>query len=208
MNDLPLTVLIATVWAYWCVVGVLIVSIHRKTGTLAGAVPEQRLEQRMWIVWIPLVIAWAVLPYLAATRSHPLLAVPELARLDPAFSALRWGAAACAVLCLVATIDCWRRMGKNWRMAVTPHERTELVTTGLYAYLRHPIYALSILLMLCSAAIVATVPMLAVAAIHVALMVLKALNEERFLLATHGDAYRRYSRRTGRFFPRLRAPAP
>jgi len=96
-------------------------------------------------------------------------------------------------------------MGKSWRMAVTPRERTELVTTGLYAYLRHPIYALSILLMLCSAVVVATVPMLVVAAIHIALMVLKARNEERFLLTVHGDAYRSYCRRTGRFFPWPRA---
>jgi protein-S-isoprenylcysteine O-methyltransferase Ste14 len=207
MRDLPLTLLTATVWAYWLAVGVLIVRVHRKTRTLAGAIPEQPLEQRLWIVWVPLVVAWVVLPYLAATQSHALFAVPELARRDPAFAALRWGAAVCGVACLAATIDCWLRMGRNWRMAVTARERTELVTTGLYAHLRHPIYALSILLMLCSAVIVATVPMAAVAVVHLALMILKARNEERFLLAVHGDTYRSYCRRTGRFFPRLRRPA-
>jgi len=36
-------------------------------------------------------------------------------------------------------------------MAVTPGERTELVTTGLYRSIRHPIYALSILLVAASA---------------------------------------------------------
>jgi protein-S-isoprenylcysteine O-methyltransferase Ste14 len=88
-------------------------------------------------------------------------------------------------------------------MAVTSHERTELVTTGMYAYLRHPIYAFSIALMACTAVIVATPPMLVVAAIHVVLMVLKARNEERYLLGVHGDVYRNYCRRTGRFLPRL-----
>jgi protein-S-isoprenylcysteine O-methyltransferase Ste14 len=53
--------------------------------------------------------------------------------------------------------------------------------------------------------VVATVPMLVVAAIHVVLMVLKARNEEQFLLSVHGDAYRSYCRRTGRFFPRLQS---
>jgi protein-S-isoprenylcysteine O-methyltransferase Ste14 len=208
MKDLPLTLLTATIWAYWLCVGALIVRAHRRTRTLAGAIPEQRLEQGIWVLWVPLVVAWAALPYLAATSSHPWLAVPELARRDPVFAGLRWAAAGCAVACLAATIACWRRMGRNWRIAVTPRERTELVTTGLYGYVRHPIYALSILLMACSAVVVATVPMLVVAVVHFALMMVKARNEERFLLATHGEAYRSYSRRTGRFLPRLHWSEP
>jgi protein-S-isoprenylcysteine O-methyltransferase Ste14 len=204
MTDLPLTLLTATIWVYWLCVGALILRAHRRTKTLAGAIPEQRIEQRMWVIWVPLIVAWAALPYLAGTSHRPLLAVPEFARRDPVFAGLRWVAAVCAVACLAATIACWRRMGRNWRIAVTPRERTELVTTGPYTYVRHPIYALSILLMLCSAVIVATVPMLVAAVIHAALMVVKARNEERHLLATHGEAYRSYCRRTGRFLPALR----
>jgi protein-S-isoprenylcysteine O-methyltransferase Ste14 len=45
--------------------------------------------------------------------------------------------------------------------------------------------------------------MLLTAAIHLMLMTLKARNEERHLLGTHGDDYARYVERTGRFFPRL-----
>jgi protein-S-isoprenylcysteine O-methyltransferase Ste14 len=36
---------------------------------------------------------------------------------------------------------------------------------------------------------------------------LKARNEERHLLATHGETYALYLRRTGRFFPRFGARA-
>jgi protein-S-isoprenylcysteine O-methyltransferase Ste14 len=90
-------------------------------------------------------------------------------------------------------------------MAVTPDQKTELVTTGLYGYIRHPIYALSILLMLCSAAVVPTIPMAGVAVVHILLMFTKARNEERFLLGAQGDAYARYCRRTGRFVPRFGA---
>jgi protein-S-isoprenylcysteine O-methyltransferase Ste14 len=42
--------------------------------------------------------------------------------------------------------------------------------------------------------------------IHVALVNAKAQNEERHLLATHGEAYARYVARTGRFLPRFGAP--
>jgi protein-S-isoprenylcysteine O-methyltransferase Ste14 len=88
---------------------------------------------------------------------------------------------------------------------VTPDQQTELVTTGLYGHVRHPIYALSILLMLCTVVVAPTVPVVLMAVIHIALMVVKARNEEQFLSERHGASYRRYLDRTGRFVPRLRA---
>jgi protein-S-isoprenylcysteine O-methyltransferase Ste14 len=44
--------------------------------------------------------------------------------------------------------------------------------------------------------------MLGVAALHVILMNVKARSEEAHLARMHGDAYRRYTERTGRFVPR------
>jgi protein-S-isoprenylcysteine O-methyltransferase Ste14 len=70
---------------------------------------------------------------------------------------------------------------------------------------RHPIYALSILLMLCTVVVAPTMPVAVIALIHIVLMITKAHNEEKFLLALHGAPYRHYLDRTGRFFPRLRA---
>jgi protein-S-isoprenylcysteine O-methyltransferase Ste14 len=195
-------VLTATIWAYWVCVGVMIVRVRRKTRKQAGVVPRQGLERFMWAVWVPLVMAWLAFPYLAATRSAAPWAVPDFAR-EPSWAALRWAAAAVAVVCLALSIECWVRMGSRWRMAVVPGERTELVTSGLYARIRHPIYALSIVLMVCSAVVVVTLPMLAIAIVHVCLMLIKAWNEETFLLGTHGEAYARYCARTGRFLPRL-----
>ena len=54
-----------------------------------------------------------------------------------------------------------------------------------------------------TALIVPTLPMIAIAAVHLALMNFKARNEEEHLTAVHGDRYRRYVARTGRFFPRF-----
>jgi protein-S-isoprenylcysteine O-methyltransferase Ste14 len=90
-------------------------------------------------------------------------------------------------------------------MAVVPGEKTELVQTGPYALVRHPIYALSMALMLCSALVIPTLPMIAVAMVHVLFMALKARSEEQSLLDAHGESYADYCRRTGRFFPRLTA---
>jgi protein-S-isoprenylcysteine O-methyltransferase Ste14 len=47
--------------------------------------------------------------------------------------------------------------------------------------------------------------MVVVAAVHVLLMLVKARNEERFLLGAKGEAYASYCRRTGRFVPRFGA---
>jgi protein-S-isoprenylcysteine O-methyltransferase Ste14 len=202
MRDLPGVLLTATVWAYWLGVGMMIVRARRKTHRLAGLVPEQRLERFMWIVWVPLVAAWITLPYLALVRTHPLLAMPAFVHQSAGYVALRWIAAVCAVICLLLTSLCWSRMGTHWRMAVSLKGEEELITDGPFRHVRHPIYALSMLLMICSAVVVPTAPMLAVAIVHLVLNYLKARNEEKHLLTVHGDAYRRYLARTGRFFPR------
>jgi len=203
MQDGPVLILTATIWAYWIGVAIMIVRVHKRTRRLPGVVPEQRLERLMWLVWIPLIILWLILPSLATTQRHGLFALPELVRTHFGLVMLRWGASLVGVVCLLGTIGCWVRMGKNWRMGVVSDQGTELVTDGLYARIRHPIYAFSVLLMLCSVVIVPTILMMAIAIIHVVLVILKARHEERFLHSTHGERYAEYCRRTGRFFPRL-----
>lgn len=201
MLDVPLVVLIATVWAYWIGVGAMVIRVRRKNRKLVGLVPEQRVERYMWLVWVPLVAAWMFLPYASATRPAGVLGLPPFA-LSDAYGIVRWAAAAVAVLCLLATVDCWRRMGDDWRMDIG-ERKTNLVTEGLFERIRHPIYAFSMLLMVCSALIVPTLPMIAIALLHLTLMNLKARNEERHLTVVHGDSYSQYIARTGRFFPRF-----
>jgi len=161
MQDVPLTVLTATLLIYWIGVGVMIVRVRRALRRRPDADTQRRFERfnLMWVVWVTLVAAWIGIPW--ATLAH----------LDIG----------------VAT-------------------RAPLITDGFFAYIRHPIYAFSMLLMLCSVAIVPTTPMLAVAAIHIVMMNAKARSEERHLLAVHGDAYARYLRTSGRFLPRHRSP--
>ncbi len=202
MADLPLGILTATVWTYWFCVGFMIVRIRRKSRKLVGIVPEQALERRMWLVWVPLVVLWATLPWLAQRHATGVFALPEFAGGSALYGGVRLGAALVAVVCLLQTIRCWIRMGSDWRMEAS-RDNTKLITDGLFSHVRHPIYAFSVLLMLCSALVLPSLPMLAVAAVHVLLMNLKARNEERHLLQTHGEDYARYLARTGRFFPRL-----
>ena len=105
MTDLPLGVLTATVWTYWFCVGYMIVRIRRKQRKLVG-VPEQALERTMWLVWVPLVVLWATLPWQALRHATGLLALPEFARGGGLAMAVRLVAALGAVTCLAFTIRC------------------------------------------------------------------------------------------------------
>jgi protein-S-isoprenylcysteine O-methyltransferase Ste14 len=206
MQDLPLAVLAATISAYWIGVGAMIVRVSRRQRKAVGIVPEQRLERLLWLAWVPMVAVWIGVPWATLARSGRVPALPGFAVGEPAYAALRWIAAIVGVLALAATIRCWRRMGKDWRMDVGLERKTDLITDGMFARIRHPIYAFSILLVLCSAVIVPTAPMLAVAAVNIVLLNIKARNEERHLLDVHGDGYAQYLRRTGRFLPHRPAP--
>jgi len=203
MRNIPAVLVTATVWAYWLGVGMMIIRARRKTRRLAGLVPEQRLERFMWVVWVPLVAAWITFPYLALVRTHAPFAMPAFAQENSLYVWLRWLAAICALICLLLTSLVWSRMGTRWRMAVSVEGEQEPITDGPFRFVRHPIYALSMLLMFCSAAVVPNTPMLVIALVHLVLLQIKARNEEAHLLATHGEVYRAYLARTGRFFPKL-----
>ena len=207
MQDLPLAVLTATLLCYWFGVGVMIVRVRRSLRRTSRADAQQRFERfnLMWIVWVALVAAWIGIPWATLAHSGRVPPLPAFAS-EAAYGVLRSLAAIVAVASLAATIRCWIRMGRNWRMDVGVATKAPLITDSFFAYIRHPIYAFSILLMLCSVAIVPTMPMLVLAAIHIAMMNAKARSEERHLLAVHGDSYARYLRTSGRFFPRRRPP--
>ncbi len=204
--DIPGILVAVTVAAYWFGVGAMIVRVRRQsrkhTARAADVLPRQPLERVLGLVWVPLVAAWVTLPWLALSRTGPPFGLPAFT-LVPAYAALRYAATVVAIACLVLTVKSWARMGPHWRMAVTDDEQA-LITDGMFARVRHPIYALSILLMVATMVVVPTGPMVAVGAAHIALMVIKAHNEERHLLVKHGTSYAAYVRRTGRFLPRSR----
>ena len=203
MNDLPAVITATTICAYWLGVGVMIVRVKRHSRDTPILSPKLPLERFMGLVFIPVVALWMLLPWLARNGNSPLLALSPLAADVPVYVACRWVAAIVAVLCFAATVRCWARMGRDWRMAVAVGEKTNLITDGPFSRIRHPIYAFQILLMICTVVVVPTLPMLVVAVTHFALMNVKARNEERYLLQTQPEDYSRYVQRTGRFFPRL-----
>lgn len=201
MQDFPSLLLAAVVWAYWGRVASMALRLRRTRG-LAGVVPEQGVERILGVFIVPIVAAWMALPLVAAFRDAGPFAIPGVARSGP-WLAVRALTALAAIVLLLATIRCWKHMGRQWKMAVSSRERQELITDGPFARVRHPIYGYQILLMLASLVVVPTAPQLALAIAHAIVMTVKARNEERHLRGTHGADYEGYMQRTGRFFPRL-----
>lgn len=205
MIDLPSAMLSATLSAYWSGVAILAVVYRCRYRQSAGMWPKKRIERLIWPIWVPVIVLWIILPWLAFFRGHGWLGLAESAHGYTGLNVSRLLAAFLGVGCLAATAACWLRLGRNWSMAVVPGQQTELVRAGLYGFVRHPIYALSIALMLCSVVVIPTLPIIILALLHLPFMTIKARSEERFLRDIYGEGYIDYCRCTGRFFPRLRS---
>lgn len=186
------------VGAYWARVLRMVVKSRRQTGRAANFLPPEPLGRALRILWYPTVLIWIVHPCVSAFE----LKSGALLRRLYQQPAIEWLAVAIAGAALAATLLCWKRMGKSWRMGIDPDEKTQLIVSGPYGYVRHPIYALSSLLMLATVAVIPTPLMIIVAAIHLSFLQWEARREERHLVRSHGADYARYLANVGRFVPR------
>ena len=202
-RDVPLVVLIVTVCSYWATVLLLALNQRLRHGRSAGMLPKRSYERRLWLLILPVITAWIVLPILAGNSRLPWLTQPARALAPSWVFSLRAVAAAAAVACYLLSVYCWLLMGRDWSMAIVPRQTSQLVTAGLYRWVRHPIYSLQMALMAASVVVVPTVFMALTACLHLVAMNRKARYEERYLGRTFGPSYQEYCRRVGRFWPRL-----
>lgn len=213
----PALIIGIVVSIYWFRVMIMVRQSRKKSGHGANFVPPEKLGRVLRVVWMPVILLWVVLPFFSFVVKKDKR-LPEEARevlgkmLLPLVSlpqVFGWIAALVAVVCLLATFACWKRMGKSWRMGIDPNDVTQLVFSGPYAYVRHPIYGLSSLLMIATMLALPSGLMITAGVIHLILLQWEARREERHLVRQHGDEYVSYARNTGRFFPRsLKAYCP
>ncbi|NNM88729.1 MAG: isoprenylcysteine carboxylmethyltransferase family protein [Phycisphaerae bacterium] len=191
---------------YWGTVAVKARRLARKIGKDPNVIPREKIGRWMRIIWAPTIAAWCVQPWLIAFGvGHRTFWLRRLLKpADPAVALAALIGMLLAVVALVLTIICWRRMGLSWRIGIDPAERTELIVQGPYRLVRHPIYALSILLMLGVVLAIPTPLMLVTAGIHIIMLQIEARREETHLLKIHGSQYGRYKEAVGRFIPRFR----
>ena len=107
-----------------------------------------------------------------------------------------------ALIGVFATVYAQLDMGDSWRIGVDPYETTTLVRTGVFGWVRNPIYTAMITfgfgIALVTPNLVAVAGfLLLVATIELQVRVV----EEPYLLTAHGDTYRDYLANVGRFVP-------
>lgn len=109
---------------------------------------------------------------------------------------------ALAMAGIAATVWAQHTMGESWRVGVDTRETTTLVSTGVFGWVRNPIFT-AMLTFAAGTALMAPNPLslsgfaLLVTSIELQVRVV----EEPYLLAAHGRTYRDYAARVGRFLP-------
>ena len=189
--------------AYWARVLRMARKARHRTGRAANFLPPEPVGRVLRVLWIPVVIVWIVHPIVTAVVMPPARAMAPLwasVWISGPMVAVTFG-------CFWASRICWRTMGKNWRMGIDPAERTSLVVVGPYAYVRHPIYALSQVMMLASVIAVPSPVMIAAGLLHILLLQWEARREERHMVQVHGQAYLDYCANVWRFIPASRRHA-
>jgi protein-S-isoprenylcysteine O-methyltransferase Ste14 len=96
----------------------------------------------------------------------------------------------------------WARLyiGRNWGMPMTRKDSPELVTTGPYHAVRHPIYT-GIIGGAVGTALATTLFGLIAAAVLAGYFIYSAVNEERYLTGLFPDAYPEYKRHSKMLIP-------
>lgn len=96
----------------------------------------------------------------------------------------------------------WARiyLGKNWGMPMTQKQNPELVTSGPYSYVRHPIYA-GILLMALGSFLEVNIYWLIVFIIAAVLFIYSAVAEEKLMMKLFPKVYPSYKAKTKMLIP-------
>jgi len=120
----------------------------------------------------------------------------------PLIPALSYLGIAVELACLWLFYRSHRDLGQNWSVSLDLRERHTLVTTGVYALVRHPMYSAFWLMALGQALLLPN--WVAGPAGLVGFGVLffgRAAREEAMMIKAFGDEYRTYMRRTARVVP-------
>ncbi len=175
--------IVAACWAVLLVVWFVLALARGQRG---------RHSRRTWWLRLAVVVVLVVGTYWV-TRARP---PPTFAQPTPGV------ALGGALLCIAGlAFAVWARlsMGRHWGLPMNERDFPELVSSGPFAYVRHPIYGGIIAMLLGSALnIPAAYVEVLVAAIS---LVVVARREERDMVRLLPDVYPAYMQRTKRFVP-------
>ena len=116
---------------------------------------------------------------------------------------IAWLASALCAAGVLFAIWARRTIGKDWSAEVQIKEGHELIRSGPYARIRHPIYTGILLATIGTALAIGEYRGLLAVGMLLTGFIRKARKEESFLAAEFGAAFNEHRRRTGFFLPRI-----
>jgi protein-S-isoprenylcysteine O-methyltransferase Ste14 len=122
----------------------------------------------------------------------------------PLSGRLRWKGFALGLASLIFWTWTQVSLGKQWSGQLQLRAQHQLVTTGPYACVRHPLYTALSCWIVGLALLTANWAFVLLAAAVIALLVTRTPKEEQMMMKEFGEQYKAYSQRTARFFPKLR----
>jgi protein-S-isoprenylcysteine O-methyltransferase Ste14 len=186
--------------ALWMVLGgVVRVSLHRRYGSGATVRFTDRPGSPQW--WAR-VLGSVGFVLLVLSPIAELMGLEPFAPLDRLWvRALGLVVALAGILGIVAGQTA---LGASWRGDVDPDVRNLLMTSGPFRWVRNPIFTACAMISLGVALMVPNAIALAMLLVIMATYQVQVrLVEEPYLERVHGEAYRAYAERTGRFVPRI-----
>jgi protein-S-isoprenylcysteine O-methyltransferase Ste14 len=167
-------------------------------GRLAGCrprAPRQTAHRALQLAATALLFIGFMLLFNRALPGHRVRVTPPAAALGALGAALTLAGVAFAI---------WARrtLGRNWSGVVMGvREGHELVQSGPYAIVRHPIYTGLLVAMLGTALITGTLPAYLGVAAGLCGILLRVAIEEELMAAEFGDAHAAYRQRTTKLVP-------
>jgi len=128
---------------------------------------------------------------------------PLRQRFVPPADWLRWSGI--VLTCMGAAVAIWARLnlGENWSARVIVKQGHQLISSGPYAYVRHPIYSGFLLAVVGTAIEIGEWRGLGAIVLVAVTQSLKAQREEKFMLSEFGERYAQYQKQTGFLVPKL-----
>lgn len=141
-----------------------------------------------------------------------MLIIPGLYALTSVFAFADYPASPWAVVAggLVTVLGLWlfyrchAELGRNWSQSLDVREEHALVSTGIYAHIRHPMYTSMLLWTVAQALLLPNLVAGPSGFLCFSLMCLMRIPREEQMMEEHfGDEYRRYMQKTKRLVPGL-----
>ena len=184
--------------------GLIIIQIYfasrvRQVGERVGADQKAIEREGLGYIIVRIIGSLALIGFLVLYAFNPIwLSVLSV----PFPNWLRWLGVALGCASFVLYIWAQVTLGKEWSPHLQTRKNHQLVTTGPYNRMRHPIYSAYLIFMTSIALVAANWFFIALLVVSIIVLVLRIPKEEQMLIEIFGEEYRMYMQKTRGLLPK------